>query len=125
MHPLVQAFEKKQIESLSKEIQHAPFRAGDTLKITVQIEDKGRKWTQTCEGICISRVNKGIASNFVIRRMHTNGSVKMRFPLWLKGINIDVLKRGRVRRAKLYYLEKLSRKAGRIKELMPKRVTGA
>lgn len=124
MHPLVRAFEKKQMEALSQEINHKQFRAGDTLKVTVQIEEKGKKWTQTSEGVCISKVNKGIASNFIIRRLDSNGAVKMRFPLWLTGINVEVLKRGKVRRAKLYYLENCSRKAGRIKELMPKRNIG-
>lgn len=122
MHPVVAAFEKKQIEELSKKVEHPSFKAGDTLKVIIDIEESGKKWVQTCEGVCISVVQKGIASNFVVRRLESSGAIEMRFPMYATGIKIQVLKRGRVRRAKLYYLQHCSRKAGRIKELAPTKV---
>ncbi len=121
MHPIVKAFEAKQMEEFRKKVTHPSFKAGDTLKITVDIEEGGKKWVQTCEGVCIARVNKGIASNFTIRRLESSGAIEMRFPMFVEGVNIQVLRRGKVRRAKLFYLKHCSRKAGRIKELAPKR----
>ena len=119
MHALVQAFEKKQIAQLSENIQHPKFKAGDTLKVVVNIEEGAKKWVQTCEGICISLTRRGLSSSFVIRRIDTGGAVEMRFALWAEGLKIHVVRRGKVRRAKLYYLRNCSRKAGRIKELAP------
>lgn len=119
MHPMVQAFEKKQMDLLSEKIQHPAFRAGDTLRVIINIEEGGKKWVQTCEGVCINLVKKGMSSTFVIRRLDPSGAVEMRFSLWYEGLKIQVLKRGKVRRAKLYYLRHCSRKAGRIKELAP------
>lgn len=121
MHPQVRAFEQKQMEQLKEGLNLPSFRAGDTLKVTVNVEERGKKWIQTCECVCIAVINKGISSNFVVRRLESSGAVKMRFPFFLPGINVQVLRRGKVRRAKLYYLERCSRKAGRIKELAPKR----
>jgi large subunit ribosomal protein L19 len=115
----VRAFEQKQIESLQEKIQHPKFRAGDTLRVIVDIEEGGKKWTQTSEGVCINKVNKGISSNFVIRRLDLSIAIEMRFSMFAQGIRIEVIKRGAVRRAKLYYLRHCSRKAGRIKELAP------
>lgn len=119
MHPLVRAFEQKQMTQLSEKIQHPQFRAGDSLKVTIDIEEGGKKWVQTCEGVCIAATNRGISSTFVVRRLDPSGAIEMRFSLWYSGLKIQVLKRGRVRRAKLYYLRNCSRKAGRIKELAP------
>jgi large subunit ribosomal protein L19 len=121
MHPQVRAFEQKQIDQITQAGKLPSFRAGDTLKVTLNIEEGGKKWVQTCECICIAIVNKGISSSFLVRRVEASASVQMRFPLFLPGLNVQVLRRGRVRRAKLYYLERCSRKAGRIKELAPKR----
>jgi large subunit ribosomal protein L19 len=114
MNPLLRAFEAKQIHELEKSFQPKKFRAGDTLRVTVVIEENGKKWTQTSEGVCIQKVNRGIASSFVIRRLSQGGAVEMRFPLWT---NYEVLRRGKVRRANLGYLRHCSRKAGRIEDL--------
>lgn len=116
---LLKAFETKQLAALKEQVNHPEFKAGDTIKVTINIEEGGKKWTQTAEGVCIARTSKGIASSFIIRRLEGNGAIKMRFPVYGKGMNIQVLKRGKVRRAKLYYLENCSRKAGRIKEIAP------
>jgi large subunit ribosomal protein L19 len=114
MHPLIKAFEKKQIEELETNFKPTQFRAGDTLRVVVSIEERGKKWVQTSEGVCIKKTNKGISSNFVIRRLSQGGSVEMRFPLWT---NFEVLRRGKVRRANLGYLRHCSRKQGRIEDL--------
>lgn len=114
MHPLVKAFEEKQIAKMNEKVVPAKFRAGDTVKVVVQVEEKGKKWTQTCEGICIRKVNKGIASTFVVRRIAYSAAVEMRFPIWT---HTEVLRRGKVRRANLRYLRNCSRKEGRIEDL--------
>ena len=121
MHPLIREFEKNQIMEIGAKLQHPDFRAGDTLKVVVNIEEGAKKWVQTCEGVCISRVNKGIASSFIVRKLDSNSAVEMRFCMFAEGIKIQVLKRGKVRRAKLFYLRNCSRKSGRIKELGIKR----
>lgn len=119
---LMKAYEDKQFSALQEKIKHPDFKAGDTLKITIDIEESGKKWVQTCEGVCIARTNKGLASSFIIRRLESSGAIEMRFPYYGEGINIQVLRRGKVRRAKLYYLKHCSRKAGRIKELAPRKL---
>jgi large subunit ribosomal protein L19 len=116
MHHLVQTFEKKQMHAFAGTIKHPKFRTGDTLRITINIEEGVKKWTQTCEGVCISMTNKGIASSLVIRKLDPSGAIKLRFPLWLQGLTIHVIKLGIVKRAKLYYLDRCSRKQGRIRE---------
>ncbi len=117
MHPIVTLIDKKQMDILSSIINHPKFKAGDTLRVVINIQEGAKKWIQTVEGVCISRVNKGIASSFIVRKLDSSGAIEMRFPLWVDNIKIEVLKRGKVRRAKLYYLRHCSRKAGRIAEI--------
>jgi large subunit ribosomal protein L19 len=123
-HPLVEKFNEKQIAELRTKIEPKEFNVGDTLRVEV-VSDSEKKSITTSQGVCISKTSKGIASSFVIRRLEKDCEIKMRFPVWGEGIRCTVVKRGKVRRAKLYYLERVSRKKGEIKQILPsKKIKG-
>lgn len=94
------------------------FRAGDTVKVHVRIIEGTRERIQIFEGVVIKRRGSGISSMFTVRKMSSNVGVERTFPIHSPKIaQIDVVRRGKVRRAKLYYLRKLRGKAARIKEI--------
>ena len=95
------------------------FSAGDTIKVGVRIVEGKRERIQYFEGVCIAIKNTGANKTFTIRKIGANGiGVERIFPIYSQSIeSIEVLKRGRVRRAKLYYLRDRQGKAARIKEL--------
>ncbi len=111
----IEAFEAKQIEG--KTIPE--FRAGDTLRVAVMIKEGEKQRVQNFEGVCISRRGQGTGESFIVRKIGANGiGVERIFPLYSDSIQeITVVRRGRVRRAKLYYLRDRKGKAARIKEL--------
>jgi len=111
----IEAFEKSQIES--KEIPE--FRAGDTVRVAVRIKEGNKERVQNFEGVCISIRGEGTGKTFNVRKIGANNvGVERIFPLYSDSIeNIEVVRRGRVRRAKLFYLRNLRGKAARIKEL--------
>jgi large subunit ribosomal protein L19 len=93
------------------------FGAGDTLRISVRVVEGSRERIQAFEGVCIARKNKGISSSFTVRKISYGEGVERIFPLYSPQVqNIEVLRRGRVRRAKLYYLRGRTGKAARIAE---------
>lgn len=93
------------------------FGAGDTLRISVRVVEGSRERIQAFEGVCIGRKNKGISSSFTVRKISYGEGVERIFPLYSPQVqNIEVLRRGRVRRAKLYYLRGRTGKAARIAE---------
>ena len=98
------------------------FRAGDTVKLGVEIKEGEKVRTQIFEGIIIGRSGNGVDSTFTIRKLGANSiGVERIFPLYSDSLkSIDVLRRGRVRRAKLHFLRGLKGKAARIKELKRK-----
>lgn len=111
---LIEQFEQEQIASLSEGKIFPDFRAGDTVEVTVKI-DATR--TQLYAGLCIGRKNRGLHSSFRVRKISHNEGVERVFPLYSPNIeSIKVVKRGVVRRAKLYYMRDLRGKAARIKE---------
>jgi len=114
----IESFEQTQI--VGKEIPE--FRAGDTLRIAVNIKEGEKSRIQNFEGICIARHGEGTAATFMIRKMGANNiGVERIFPLYSESVTeIKVLRRGRVRRSKLFYLRGLTGKAARIKELRRK-----
>ncbi|MBN2721424.1 MAG: 50S ribosomal protein L19 [Campylobacterales bacterium] len=114
----IERFEQAQIES--KEIPQ--FRAGDTLKVAVRITEGNKERVQNYEGLCIAIRGEGTGKTFMVRKMGANSiGVERIFPLYSDSIEkIEVLRRGRVRRAKLFYLRDLKGKAARIKELRRK-----
>ncbi|MCD4759012.1 MAG: 50S ribosomal protein L19 [Arcobacteraceae bacterium] len=111
----IAAFEAAQIES--KEIPQ--FRAGDTLRLGVEIKEGEKKRIQNFEGIVIALKGEGVSNTFTIRKTGANGvGVERIFPLYSESLKtIEVLRRGDVRRAKLHYLRGLKGKAAKIKEL--------
>ena len=93
------------------------FRPGDTLKVSIKVVEGERERIQMFEGVCIARKNAGINSNFTLRKISYGEGVERIFPLYSPRIAaIEVVRRGAVRRAKLYYLRGLAGKAARITE---------
>lgn len=111
----VEAFEQAQIT----EKTIPDFRAGDTLRLSVVIKEGEKTRVQIFEGICIARRGTGTGETFMIRKIGANSvGVERIFPIYSDSLSeIKVLRRGRVRRAKLFYLRGLRGKAARIKEL--------
>jgi large subunit ribosomal protein L19 len=114
----IESFEKAQVES-----KNIPaFRAGDTLRVAVRIKEGNKERVQNYEGVCISLRGEGTGKTFTVRKMGANNiGVERIFPLYSESIeSIEVVRRGRVRRAKLFYLRDRKGKAARIKELRRK-----
>lgn len=113
---LIKELETEQITKLEKKIPD--FKAGDTVKIMYKIvEDKGRERLQAYEGVCIARSNDGINSTIVVRKISFGEGVERIFPIYSPNVaNIEVVRRGKVRRSKIYYLRNLFGKAARIAE---------
>ena len=115
---LIQQIEAEQIAKLSEGRKIPQFRAGDTLRVGVKVVEGDRSRVQNYEGVCIARANKGIGSNFTVRKISFGEGVERVFPLYSPNIeSIEVVRRGVVRRAKLYYLRGRSGKSARIVEL--------
>lgn len=93
------------------------FDAGDTVKVMVRVREGDKERLQAFEGICIARKGGGMNETFTVRKISAGVGVERVFPLHSPMFaSIEVMRRGRVRRAKLYYLRELSGKAARIKE---------
>ena len=115
MNNVMQTFEKKQIERLTSKKRIPAFRPGDTLKVTVRITEGSKSRLQAYEGICIARKNNSLNSNFTVRKISHGEGVERVFPLFSPLVEkIEVVRKGNVRRAKLYYLRELSGKKARI-----------
>lgn len=103
-------------EQLRKDLPN--FRPGDTLKVHVKVIEGSRERIQLFEGVVIKRRGGGISETFTVRKISYGVGVERTFPLHSPKIDkIDVARRGKVRRAKLYYLRELRGKAARIKEI--------
>lgn len=111
----LEMFEKKQIEKLTAKKRVPAFRPGDTLKVTVKIIEGEKSRSQAFEGMCIARKNNSINSNFTVRKISHGEGVEKVFPLFSPIIEkIEVVRKGDVRRAKLYYLRDRTGKRARI-----------
>ena len=114
---LIQTLEREQIEELTAKRAIPEFRPGDTLRVGVRVVEGERTRVQNYEGVCIARSNKGIGSNFTVRKISFGEGVERVFPLYSPSIEeIAVVRRGVVRRAKLYYLRGRTGKSARIAE---------
>ncbi len=112
---LIQQLEAEAIENLGKDIPE--FRAGDTLRVGVKVIEGTRERVQNFEGVVIARSNRGMGSNFTVRKMSFGEGVERVFPLYSPIVDsITVVRRGVVRRAKLYYLRGRTGKSARIAE---------
>ena len=114
---IIQQFEAEQMERLVANRPVPVFGAGDTVRVSVKVVEGERSRIQAFEGVCIARSNKGLNSNFTIRKISYVEGVERVFPLYAPTIaEIHVVRRGDVRRAKLYYLRGRSGKSARIAE---------
>ncbi|GHF19809.1 hypothetical protein GCM10017044_13220 [Kordiimonas sediminis] len=114
---IIQKLEAEQIAKQTEGKTIPDFQAGDTLRVDVKIREGERERIQAFEGVCIARANKGISSNFTVRKLSYGEGVERVFPLYGPAVdNITVVRRGKVRRAKLYYLRGRTGKAARIAE---------
>ena len=110
---LVDQITKKQLKS-----DIPVFKAGDTLKVYVKIKEGNKYRIQLFEGVCIARQGKGIAETFTVRKLSSGVGVERTFPMHSPVIDkVTVLRVGKVRRSKLYYLRSRSGKSARIKEV--------
>ncbi len=114
---LIQTLEAEQIAKLTESKKVPEFRPGDTLKVGVRVVEGERTRVQNYEGVCIARANRGMGSSFTVRKISFGEGVERVFPLYSPNIDsITVVRRGAVRRAKLYYLRGRSGKSARITE---------
>ena len=114
---IIQQFEAEQIARLTAVRAVPKFQPGDTLRVMVKVVEGERTRVQAYEGVCIARSNKGMGSNFTVRKISYGEGVERVFPLYAPTIaEIAVVRRGDVRRAKLYYLRGRSGKSARIAE---------
>jgi large subunit ribosomal protein L19 len=114
---IIQQLEAEQMAKLTAGRPVPEFGAGDTVRVSVKVVEGERSRIQAFEGVCIARSNKGLNSNFTIRKISYGEGVERVFPLYAPTIaDITVVRRGDVRRAKLYYLRGRSGKSARIAE---------
>ena len=114
---LIQQLEAEAIEEFKGRKTIPEFRAGDTVRIGVRVVEGERTRVQAFEGVCIARSNRGLGSNFTVRKMSFGEGVERVFPLYSPNIDsVVVVRRGVVRRAKLYYLRGRTGKRARIAE---------
>lgn len=121
---LIKILEQEEIARLNKNLPE--FGSGDTVIVNVNVVEGNRKRIQAYEGVVISRRNRGLNSNFIVRKISSGEGVERTFQLYSPLIaSIEVKRRGDVRRAKLYYLRSRSGKSARIKEKLPSKVAAA
>lgn len=124
---LIQTLEKEQQMALAEKKKMPPFQPGDTLKVSVKVVEitwdekakanKTRERLQAFEGVCIARSGHGLQENFTVRKISYGEGVERVFPVWSPLVDaVDVVRRGRVRRAKLYYQRGRTGKKARIAE---------
>jgi large subunit ribosomal protein L19 len=110
MHPFIET-QKEWMKSVP------PFRAGDTVRVNVRVKEGDKERLQAFEGVCIARRGAGISETFTVRKVSNGVGVERIFPVHSPMLeSITVVRRGAVRRAKLYYLRDVTGKAARIKE---------
>ena len=121
---LIEQLEQEEIARLGKTIP--PFAPGDTVVVQVKVKEGTRERLQAYEGVVIAKRNRGLNSNFIVRKISSGEGVERTFQTYSPLVAaIDVKRRGDVRRAKLYYLRERSGKSARIKEKLPSRVKAA
>ena len=114
---IVDRIGKKQMEKALAQRAMPEFGAGDTLRVDVKVVEGSRERIQAFEGVCIARKNDGVNSSFTVRKLSYGEGVERVFPLYGPQVAcVTVVRRGRVRRAKLYYLRGRTGKAARIAE---------
>ncbi len=119
---IIEQLESEQVEQLTSGAKAPEFAPGDTLRVNVKVVEGNRERIQAFEGVCIARRNRGLNSSFTVRKISYGEGVERVFPLYSPRIDsIQLIRRGDVRRAKLYYLRGRRGKSARIAE----KTTGA
>ncbi|HSL80705.1 MAG TPA: 50S ribosomal protein L19 [Pseudolabrys sp.] len=114
---IIQQLDKEQVERLSAGKNIPDFQPGDTVLVNVKVVEGDKTRVQAYEGVCIGRAGRGINENFTVRKISYGEGVERVFPLYSPMIDsIELIRRGKVRRAKLYYLRGLRGKKARISE---------
>ena len=114
---VLEAVEKAQVEKLTEGREIPEFSPGDTLRVNVKVVEGTRERIQAFEGVCIARRNAGINSSFTVRKISYGEGVERVFPLYSPKVDsVELVRRGDVRRAKLYYLRGRRGKSARIAE---------
>ncbi|HEX8382653.1 MAG TPA: 50S ribosomal protein L19 [Sphingomonas sp.] len=114
---IIQQLEAEQIAKFTATKTHPEFRPGDTLRVGVKVVEGERTRVQNYEGVCIARANRGMGSSFTVRKISFGEGVERVFPLYSPNVDsIVVVRKGAVRRAKLYYLRGRTGKSARIAE---------
>ena len=114
---VIQTLEAEQIAKFNAAKKIPEFRPGDTVKVGVKVVEGERTRVQNYEGVCIARANRGLGSSFTVRKISFGEGVERVFPLYSPNIDsIEVVRKGAVRRAKLYYLRGRTGKSARIAE---------
>lgn len=114
---LIRQLEAEQAQKISEKRKLPEFQAGDTLRVQVRVTEGSRTRVQAYEGVCIARSGSGFQENFTVRKISYGEGVERVFPLYSPRIDsIELVRKGAVRRAKLYYLRDLRGKAARIAE---------
>ena len=112
---IIENIEKEQMEKLSAGKNIPEFKAGDTLKVHTKVKEGERERIQIYEGVCIARKNDGLNSSFTVRKISFGEGVERVFPLYSPNVaKIEVMRVGRVRRAKMYFLRALRGRSARI-----------
>lgn len=123
---LIQTLEAEQIAKFNEGKKIPEFRPGDTLRVGVKVVEGERTRVQNYEGVCIARANRGMGSSFTVRKISFGEGVERVFPLYSPNIDsIEVVRKGAVRRAKLYYLRGRTGKRARIAERRDPRTEAA
>ena len=114
---IIEQLEAEQVGKLTESKKHPEFAPGDTVRIQVKVIEGDRERLQAFEGVCIARKNAGLNSSFTVRKIASGEGVERVFPLYSPNVDtIEIVRRGDVRRAKLYYLRGRRGKSARIAE---------
>ena len=117
---IIEQLEKEHIEELNKDVPE--FAPGDTLRVNVKVKEGERERIQAFEGVCIARSGGGLHESFTVRKISFGEGVERVFPIYSPLVDaINVVRRGKVRRAKLYYLRERRGKSARITEKVDRR----
>ncbi len=117
---IIEQLEKEHMEELGKNVPE--FAPGDTVKVNVKVREGDRERLQAFEGVCIARAGGGLNENFTVRKISFGEGVERVFPVYSPLVDsIEVVRRGKVRRAKLYYLRDRRGKSARIAEKVDRR----
>ena len=114
---IIQEIEQEHLASITEGKEIPDFSAGDTVRVNVKVVEGNRERVQAFEGVCIGRRNAGLNSSFTVRKLSYGEGVERVFPLYSPRVeSIEIVRRGKVRRAKLYYLRGRTGKRARIVE---------